>query len=118
MARFTLDPGNPPRLSRAERARLVVATPDEIAADAAGDADNPPLTHGELDRMAGARLVRATRSALGLSQPQFARTYGFSVGRLRDLEQGRTRLDSALAAYITVIGKDPAGVRAALNGVR
>ena len=115
MARFKLDPDRPPVLSVADRARMAAATDAQIEGDAAGDLDNPPLTTAELRRVRGARLVRETRSALGLSQPVFAKTYGFSVGRLRDLEQGRTGLDSALAAYITVIRQNPAGVRAALD---
>ncbi len=115
MARFKLDSDSPPVLSAADRTRMAVATDAQIEADAAGDLDNPPLTPAEIRRVRGARLVRETRSALGLSQPVFARTYGFSVGRLRDLEQGRTGLDSALAAYIAVIRKNPAVVRAALG---
>lgn len=114
MARFTLDPDRPPVASAVDAARMDAASDRMITADAAGDPDNPLLTAAELARLRGARLVRETRSALGLSQPAFAKTFGFSVGRLRDLEQGRTRLDSALAAYITVIRKNPAGVRAAL----
>ncbi|MEO8927479.1 MAG: hypothetical protein ABI306_10000 [Caulobacteraceae bacterium] len=94
---------------------MIAATSEEIEADAATDVDNPPLTALERQRLRGARLVGQTRKALGLSQPQFARTYGFSLGRLRDLEQGRTQLDSALAAYLLVIRKNPAGVRAALE---
>lgn len=115
MARFTLNPEKPPALSAADRARMATATEAAIEADAASDPDNPLLTAAELERIHGARWVRETRSALGLSQPLFAKTFGFSVGRLRDLEQGRTRLDSALAAYITVIRKNPAAVRGALH---
>ena len=115
MARFTLDPEHPPTTSPANAARMASASDAAITADARGDAENPPLTSGELRRLKSARLIRETRAALGLSQPAFAKAYGFSVGRLRDLEQGRTRLDSALAAYITVIRDNPERVRAVLH---
>lgn len=42
--------------------------------------------------------VRAIRRALGLKQAEFAAAYGFSLGRLRDWEQGRSRPDSAARA--------------------
>ncbi len=114
MARLILDPADPPALNPEVRARMDAASEADIAADAAGDTENPPLTASELARVRGARVVSETRKAVGLSQPTFAKVYGFSLGRLRDLEQGRIGLDTALAAYLTVIRKDPAGVRATL----
>jgi putative transcriptional regulator len=42
--------------------------------------------------------------------------YRIGLARLRDLEQGRTQADSALLAYLTVIEKEPAAVRRALDG--
>lgn len=59
--------------------------------------------------------MRQARRHSGLSQAAFAKTYRINVGRLRDLEQGRTQADSALFAYLTVIDKDPDAVRRALG---
>lgn len=116
MARFTLDPNNPPRLSPAERQRLDAMTDADITAAAETDADNPPLTDAELNKMRTARAVRQALLHSGLSQTVFARTYRINLARLRDLEQGRTQADSALLAYLTVIEKDPESVRRALEG--
>ena len=116
MARLRLDPRAPPRLSPAERARLEKLTEVRITAAAVDDPDNGPLGDDELGKLRSARLVREARRHSGLSQAAFARTYQINVARLRDLEQGRTRADSALVAYLTVIAKDPDCVRRALAG--
>jgi putative transcriptional regulator len=115
MARFALDPNNPPELSPARRARLETMSETEITAAAKADADNPPLTEAELNKLRTAQAVRHARQHSGLSQAAFARTYRINLARLRDLEQGRTQADSALLAYLTVIEKDPASVRRALK---
>ena len=91
-------------------------TEEEIEANALSDPDNPPSTDEELDRMASAFLVRKTREAAGMSQPQFAKAFHVTLGRLRDLEQGRTSADSAMRAYLRVIARDPAFVRKTLEG--
>jgi putative transcriptional regulator len=44
----------------------------------------------------------------------FALRYGFNIGRLRDLEQRRTKPDSVVRAYWLVIQKKPDAVRDAL----
>lgn len=41
--------------------------------------------------------------------------YRINVGRLRDLEQGRTQPDSAMLAYLTVIAREREAVERALN---
>lgn len=115
MVRFTLDPGNPPRQGAAEQERLARATDAALTAAAAADPDNPPLSAEELARLEAAHLVRAVRAHTGLSQARFARAYRINVARLRDLEQGRTRPDSALLAYLAVIDREPAAVERALG---
>jgi putative transcriptional regulator len=113
--RFTLDPANPPTMSAEDLARLDALTDEELTANALSDPDNPPLTDEELDRMRAVGLVRLARSMTGMSQPQFAQAYHFSLGRLRDLEQGRTTPDSAVLAYLELIRRDPEAVRRALE---
>ena len=114
MRRFVLDPKNPPKLSRSERARLETMTDEEITTAAESDPDNPPLTDEEVERVRLARWVQAVRARTGLSQPRFAEVYRINVARLRDLEQGRTQPDSAMRAYLTVIEREPEAVGRAL----
>lgn len=116
MRRFILDPNNPPRMSNAARARLDAMTDEEITVAAESDSDNPPLTDDELERLRIARRVQAVRARTGLSQSRFAEVYRINVARLRDLEQGRTKPDSAMLAYLTVIAREPEVVRRALKG--
>ena len=58
--------------------------------------------------------VKAIRESTGLTQEVFALRYGFNIGRLRDLEQKRTKPDSVVRAYLLVIQKKPDAVRDAL----
>lgn len=115
MARFILDPNNPPALTEAERAGLAALTDAQITAAALADADNLPLSADELARLEAATMVRRVRARTGLSQNRFAQRYRISVGRLRDVEQGRTRADSALLAYLAVIDREPEAVNRALG---
>ncbi|KMO10648.1 hypothetical protein QR79_30840, partial [Methylobacterium indicum] len=57
----------------------------------------------------------AIRKATGLTQAEFAQRFGFPLGTLRDLEQGRARPDSSTRAYLTVISRDPGAVQRALE---
>lgn len=118
MGKFKLVPETPPRLSPAERKRLGAMSEADIEAAAKADADNPPLTAAELRRLTTARLVKATRARTGLPQDKFAAAYRINLGRLRDLEQGRTKPDSAMEAYLTLIAKDPEYVRQTLSVTR
>jgi putative transcriptional regulator len=116
--RFKLDPASAPPLDPETLAHL--AALDSLSAEtlesrALSDPDNPPMTDEELARLAMAAAVRDARVAARLSQAAFAKTYRFTIGRLRDLEQGRTRPDSAMLAYLSLIRRDPEGVKAALE---
>ena len=115
MARFKLDPDNLPVLTAEQAARLDAMSDAEITAAAITDADNPPLTADEMARLEAASVVRRVRARTGLSQDRFAKRYRISVGRLRDLEQGRTKADSALLAYLAVIDREPDAVNRALG---
>lgn len=114
IVRVTLDPNNPPKLTAEEGARLDAMTEEEINAAAESDPDNPPLTEEELQKMADVRFIRFVRESTGLSQAKFAEAYQINPARLRDLEQGRTRPDSAMRAYLTVIAQRPEVVTACL----
>jgi putative transcriptional regulator len=116
MVKFRLDPQNRPRLTEAELAHLDNLTDEEITAAAESDPDNLPLTEGELEHIDGAMFVRAVRQRTGLSQAKFAEAYRINPARLRDLEQGRTKPDSAMRAYLTVIARRPDVVAALDEG--
>lgn len=76
------------------------------------------LPETELDdaALAGMRpmsVAKRARIIAGLSQAEFARTYGIPLGTLRDWEQGRSEPDAAGQAYLTAIMHDaPAVARA------
>lgn len=93
-------------------ARLSAA---DIDAAASADPDDPPMSAAEGERARSARFVRLARQSTGLSQTAFAHRYGIGVARLRDLEQGRRRADSALVNYLTIIMKEPDAVHRALD---
>ena len=96
-------------MSRAGR-RLIAAA-EEAPAIARGEADpSSDRTH-----LAPSIDVRALRKRLGMTQQQFASEFGFSLARLRDWEQGRSRPDGALRAYLTVIDREPRVVRRILE---
>ncbi len=59
--------------------------------------------------------VRAIREQADLTQAQFAERYGFSQRTLQEWEQGRTKPDNAVRAYLTVIARNPKAVQEALQ---
>ncbi|HXR36599.1 MAG TPA: helix-turn-helix domain-containing protein [Candidatus Binataceae bacterium] len=87
----------------------------EIEAAAASDPDNPPITPERRMRLRRVPRVKTLRRALGLTQEEFAARYQIPLGTLRDWEQGRTEPGQPARAYLTVIARDPEGVRRALE---
>ena len=88
----------------------LIQSAHEAVAIAKGEAD--PTTYrvhvpADLD-------VAAIRKGLGLTQAAFAARYGFPIGTLRDLEQGRARPDASTRAYLVVISREPEAVQRAL----
>jgi putative transcriptional regulator len=90
-------------------------TEAEIAAAAAADPDARPMTPEELKKARRVPRVKTLRRALGLTQQEFAARYQIPLGTLRDWEQGRTEPDQPARTYLTVIARDPEGVRRALR---
>ena len=107
IVRRTVDLSKPYKMSEAERTRLEAMTDEEVTAAAESDPDNPPLTYEEALRLRAKRLVRRAREQAGMSQAKFAETFDVSLGRLRDLEQGRNTPDRVLVAYIALVADDP-----------
>jgi putative transcriptional regulator len=71
------------------------------------DAEDVGVTATALDRGQRARLIRKTRTGLGLSQSAFASRFRVPVGTLRDWEQARATAPDFAIAYVQVIGLHP-----------
>lgn len=80
--------------------------PIALPADPA-DAEDFDATAEALDRGQRARLIRTTRTGLGLSQSEFASRFRVPIGTLRDWEQARTTAPDFAIAYVRVIGQHP-----------
>ncbi|WP_377289367.1 helix-turn-helix domain-containing protein [Rhizobium sp. SG2393] len=72
-----------------------------------GDEHDFPVSPEALDRGQRARLIRRTRTALGLSQSEFASRFHVPVGTLRDWEQARATAPDFAVAYVRVIARHP-----------
>lgn len=90
-------------------------TDAEIEAAAKADPDAQPMTEDEWRTARRIPRIKTMRRALGLTQEEFAARYHIPLGTLRDWEQGRTEPDQPARAYLTVIARDPEGVRRALQ---
>ncbi len=60
--------------------------------------------------------VKAIRRASGMTQEVFANTYGFTLGALRDWEQGRKRPERTACVLLRVIAEAPETVARAVAG--
>ncbi len=114
MTRFTYDPNNPPKMSDEERARRAAMTDADIIAAAESDPDNRPMTDAEYARGRTRWLARKAREAAGLSQAKFAEAFHLKVRTVQGWEAGRKIADESARAYLEVIMREPALVRAAL----
>lgn len=71
------------------------------------DIEGFAVTAEALDRGQRARLIRTTRTNLGLSQAEFAKRFRVPVGTLRDWEQARATAPDFAVAYVQVISQHP-----------
>ena len=94
------------------RARNIIDGLNEAAAHMRGEIVLPVRRVKVPDRI----NVREIRSALGLSQSDFAKRFGFNPRSLQDWEQGRRAPEGATRAYLTVIQRNPRAVEEALAG--
>ena len=90
----------------------IAAGLQEAIAVARGDA-RPARLHvpAEID-------VKAIRAKTGLSQENFAYSFGFTIEQIRTWEQGRSRPLGGVRAYLMMIGADHEGVSRLLNSTR
>lgn len=113
--RVSLGPDDPVPAGDTDWAMVDAMTDEEATARALADPDAQPLTAEQLARMRRAFPdVAAIRERLGLTQEQFARTFGIPVGTLRDWEQRRKEPDAPARALLWVIEREPEAVRRAL----
>jgi putative transcriptional regulator len=61
--------------------------------------------------------VKAIRTALDMTQEEFAGRFGFSVNTLRHWEQGSRQPEGPTRAYLLVIERAPKAVQKALQAV-
>jgi putative transcriptional regulator len=71
------------------------------------DPEDFDVTDEAMERGQRARLIRSTRTNLGLSQSEFATTFRVPVGTLRDWEQARVTAPDFAVAYVKVIARHP-----------
>jgi putative transcriptional regulator len=101
----------PKRNSKREIGALLIGGLEEALADARGE---PTGVRKRVVRVPVEVDVKAIRRRLGMSQSQFARTFGFSLGTLQNWERGHRRPEGAARAFLTVIAKRPEVVVEAL----
>ena len=59
--------------------------------------------------------VKAIRKRLGMSQSEFAESYGIPLDTLQGWEQARREPDATASAYLKTIARMPKQVKAALS---
>jgi putative transcriptional regulator len=114
MTRFTPDRSARAQLTPAERQRLDAMSDADLEAGAASDAENRPMTDEEWARGRTRWLARKAREAAGLSQAKFAEAFHLKVKTVQSWEAGRRVADEPARAYLQVIMREPAMVRAVL----
>lgn len=62
--------------------------------------------------------VKAIRAKTGLSQKDFASTFGFGFDQLKQWEQGRSRPVQAMRAYLLLINSKPLDMVRALRDLQ
>ncbi len=77
-----------------------------IEADPSDPEDRSVSDEG-LEKALQGRRIRKLRQRLGLSQSEFADTYGIPLANLRQYEIGRTMPPPAVRAYLAVIEQEP-----------
>ena len=94
---------------------LAPMTEEEISEAARRDPDAQSITDKEFRRARKVPRIKTLRRALALTQEEFAARYHIPFGTVRDWEQGRSEPDQPARANLTVIARDPEGVRRALE---
>lgn len=94
-----------------KRHKVVAGLRDAIAY-AKGDRSRARVTTYDVPQSID---VKKVREQLGMSQPEFALKFGFSLGTLRQWEQGRRSPEGPARVLLTVISHRPDAVKKALE---
>jgi putative transcriptional regulator len=95
-----------------DKRHKVIAGLEDAIAYAKGDHSRARVT---LYHVPQSIDVKKLRERLGMSQPEFALKFGFSLGTLRQWEQGRRSPEGPARVLLTVISHSPAAVKKALE---
>ena len=121
--KITVSPAAAAAFAAMDWAALDAVTDDDIAAEIAGnpeacaDLSDAPPGALRVVHPPGGVAVRAIRARLDLTQADFAARFGFSVGAVRDWEQGRKKPDTPTRALLLLIDRDPDLVAEAVRAV-
>lgn len=85
--------------------KRLIQSAQEAGAIARGEAD-PSTYHTHTPTDVDVQAIRAGQK---LTQAAFAARYGFPIGTLLDIEQGRARPDASSRAYLLVISRRRCG---------
>ena len=113
--RYKLDPDQPKDLSKETKAQLDALSDEDIERAAAADPDARLLTDDELSRLERRPNPKIIRKALGLTQTEFADSFGIPLRTLQEWEQNRRIPDQPTLSYLRVIAKRPDDVKEALR---
>ena len=106
-----------PKRHQPDWAALDALTDEEIDAQIAADPDAAPELTEEWFKQAEKLEpidVKAIRGRLGMSQPEFARTFSLNLASLRDWEQQRRAPRGPALALLRIIDREPDAARRAL----
>jgi putative transcriptional regulator len=90
-------------------------TDEEVHVAALSDPDAQPLSKDDFARMKSTPWAKSIRHSLQLTQEEFASRFHISLETLRDWEQGHSKPDCAMSAYLRVIAVMPDAVECALQ---
>ena len=106
----------PPPQHEPDWPKLAATTDEEIAAQIAEDPDvAPDVSDWPISRVVDPLDVRAIRERLGMSQTQFATTFGLTLDTLQEWEQKRRSPRGAVRTLLQIIDREPAAVRRAIG---
>jgi putative transcriptional regulator len=80
------------------------------------DPEDFDVSFADLERARFGRRFRIVRHKLGMTQDQFAQTYGIPLTSLRQYEMARYMPPPATRAYLKVIEQEPDMVRRVIAG--
>ena len=113
--RMNLKPGEALPPGETDWARVNAMTDEEVLAAALSDPDAQPIDPETLAKMRRISPVKALRHRLGMTQTEFAETFGLPISTLRDWEQRRSTPDAPARALLRAIEREPETMRRLLS---